>query len=1126
MKSRVSLRRYLALHLSLVVALPMALIAVLVWQVLMPQIRGAIAIHHESLARAVAGQVSAHLAGGERQLIALAEFLEARRELSPEQTISLLDAHCGQGDLFEAIYLVSNGDHIIRSVGLARPSRLRRDDLMGMDVSGQGFAIASRGPKTLLWSKTFLSTVSSHLAVALSIQQAESTLIGEIGLDRLSELIARLPAKSGLTTLILDRRGRIVADAQQARTGRQIPPETLSAVTKDSDPGSGSRLFELDGQRLFGTVVSVDHLGWKVLVAQPMESAFKPQRAAMMLIGFGLAAALVLGLLSGWLQAGNLARLFRLYADNARAIAGGKYDGLFWPSSRTREFDHLSRSIQSMSQTIGQREAALVAKETDIRITLDSIGDAVIATDADGRVVRMNPIAEKLTGWPLAEAEGRPLTEVFRIVNALTRQPAPNPVEKVLALGQIVGLANHTLLIAKDGREYQIADSGAPIRQADGPIMGVVLVFRDVTEAYAREQKIRENERMLDDITTNVPGVVFQFRVTGRHVHRDGFVSAKAWDIFGLTAEHVRFFERFVACIPEAERKRFLDSVYESADKVAPWQYEGRFIRPDGKTIWFSGHATPRKDGDTVMSYGVLLDITRRRHLEESLHLTRFIFDKASIGIFRIGLDGKILDVNEQVCRSLGYSAAELCQMKVFDIDPDFSPRQWPQHLETVRRQKSDLLESRQRHKDGTVFPVRVLVNLVTYEDQEYHVAFVEDISERERARREAQRLQEALSQAQKMEAIGTLAGGIAHDFNNILAAIIGYTELALPQTASQDRLHRYLEQIQTAGLRARDLVQQILTFSRRDERKLRPLQPAPLVKEALRLLRSSLPTTIEIRQAIAADTLPVLADPTQIHQIVMNLCTNAAHAMEADGGRLDVRLEQVRLSAEDVRLEPGLRPGDYLRFTVADTGPGIAPEILARIFDPYFTTKPKGKGTGLGLAVVHGIVQSYGGSISVDSQAGSGATFTVYLPAAEKQINDEPKKNGSLPGGSEHVLLVDDEPVLIDVGRQMLEAMGYRVTTCEGSMAALELVRAAPRAFDLVITDMTMPQMTGDRLAAQLLKIRPDLPIVINTGYSNKISAEKAAAIGVKAFVHKPLVMAELATAVRKVLDENPEAH
>ncbi|BBO68680.1 hypothetical protein DSCA_26100 [Desulfosarcina alkanivorans] len=1125
MKSPMSLRRYLSLQFALVAALPVVIIAALVWQFLMPQMRANIGVQHQGLARAIAGQVSDHLKGGERQLAALADFVESRGPQRPSQLTALLDAQCGNGEIFETIYLASHRDETIYSVGLALLRRSKRDDLLGMDLSGRGFLNPAHHQGKPAWSETFLSTASSRLAVALTIPLSGSAVIGEITLDRFSEFISHLPLEAGLFTMVLDRQGRIVADSQRLRWGQRLSLTELPAGTASGDGVFASSAFELDGKRFLGTMVDVSELGWYVLVAQPIQAAYQPLRAAFGMIGLGLVSALMLALGVAWLQAGNLSRTFRAYGEQAQRIARGRYD-LHWPPPKTAEFMHLAQGLEHMARMISRREKALVASETRMRITLDSIGDAVIATDASGAVVRMNPIAEQLTGWSSTEASGRRLSEVFQIVNAHTRQPVVSPVEEVLANGKIVGLANHTVLIRRDGREYQIADSGAPILHPDGRMVGVVLVFRDVTDAYAQQQKIRENEKQLKDVTANVPGVVFQLSATYDHVFTCRYVSPKALEIFGVESAEGTFFDKFTRCMPDSERNRFMASIRGAVTHQHNWQYEGRLVKPSGDRIWFSAHATFQRTGAETVFNGMWMDVTDRRRLEAALRLTQFSFDKAAIGIFRIGSNARILNVNEKAARTLGYSMEELTALSVFDIDPQVNRDNWEDVWQTLCKKKADSFDTIHRRKDGLEIPVVISSNLLEYDDRQFSIAFVQDITERKKAEKETKRLGEALLQAQKMEAIGTLAGGIAHDFNNILAAVIGYSELSLPEVDPDSRVHSHLRQILKAGLRARDLVAQILTFSRKDERDLRPLQVAPLVKEALRLLRSLMPATIDIKQQISPGIDPVMADPTQIHQIVMNLSTNAGHAMDSDGGCLTVSVSQVRLSDRDIRMHPGLHPGEYLKLSVQDTGRGIPPEIMQKIYDPYFTTKEKGKGTGLGLSVVHGIVKSYGGAIYAYSEPGTGTTFNVYIPSAVQPVAVEQEVDSELPGGSERILLVDDEPALIDVGRHLLEKLGYRVSTASSGTEALDLFRDAPQAIDLVLTDMTMPHMTGDRLAAELLKIKPGLPIIISTGYSIHMSAEKAQERGIQAFIYKPIVEADLAGIVRRVLDGgNPTA-
>ncbi|EPR35174.1 hybrid sensor histidine kinase/response regulator [Desulfococcus multivorans] len=393
------------------------------------------------------------------------------------------------------------------------------------------------------------------------------------------------------------------------------------------------------------------------------------------------------------------------------------------------------------------------------------------------------------------------------------------------------------------------------------------------------------------------------------------------------------------------------------------------------------------------------------------------------------------------------------------------------------------------------------------------------NITDRVVMEKERDRLEEQLRNAQKLEAVGTLAGGIAHDFNNILSAVIGYTDLLLEEADAYPAIRDDLEEIARAGMRARDLVAQLLSFSRQARTETGPVQIYLLVKEALKMLRSALPSNIEIVQEIQSFA-EITADPGQIHQLLMNLCTNAYQAMREDGGVLTVRLEDVEVDASHTLAFPDPAPGPYQRLTVSDTGVGMDEATRRRIFDPYFTTREKGEGSGLGLSVVHGIVRTYGGGITVDSRPGKGSTFTILLPAikARETAVDPVAETVPFPV-NERILFVDDEPQMLRMARQMLQKTGYRIDTLDSSLKALEQFKADPDGYDIVISDMTMPGLTGDRLAVEILKIRPDLPMILCTGFSERIDEDRAAAIGVRKLVMKPFVRAELVRAVQDAL-------
>ncbi len=434
---------------------------------------------------------------------------------------------------------------------------------------------------------------------------------------------------------------------------------------------------------------------------------------------------------------------------------------------------------------------------------------------------------------------------------------------------------------------------------------------------------------------------------------------------------------------------------------------------------------------------------------------------------------------------------------------------------------RSKTMELKQYCKNGSTIWIEVTAKFIRDKDNRpiSILGVSRDITERKKAEAEKKKLESKLQQAYKMEAVGTLAGGIAHDFNNILSAVIGYTELGLNEAANHPGLKKKLDEILKAGYRARDLVKQILAFSRQAEHEKKTVQAKLIVNEALKLLRASIPTTIEIRLNLMSDAM-VLADPTQIHQILMNLCTNAEHAMSEAGGILEVSLNNVNLDQNFAIRNPEINPGRYLCLTVSDTGQGMSKELIKRLFDPFFTTKTPDKGTGLGLSVVHGIIKSHGGAITVQSAPGKGSSFNVFLPVVEKQIQPGVEISLQVPTGNERILFIDDEKSITDLGRQVLEQLGYQVEARTSSIEALELFKNFSNDFDLVITDMTMPHMTGAKLARELMRIRPDIPIILCTGFSQSINEDQALKIGFRAFVMKPISIEQIARTIRQVLD------
>ena len=516
-------------------------------------------------------------------------------------------------------------------------------------------------------------------------------------------------------------------------------------------------------------------------------------------------------------------------------------------------------------------------------------------------------------------------------------------------------------------------------------------------------------------------------------------------------------------------------------------------------------------------------DISEQKNAEEALqqseHRYRSLVENSFFGLFIVDIhSGKFLFLNKRLCDFFDYSVEEGLNLTLWDL---VNPEEHESIKKTLEKWPIDYKNAPTKsgvftgvRKDGSIIRVEINATIIVYEGELSVQGLVNDVTKEED-------FDEKLRQVQKMEAIGTLAGGISHDFNNILGAIIGYSELANFQLKKNMPAEESIDQILKAGYRAKDLVSQILAFSRKSESELKPIYLPPLVKEVLKLIKASLPSTIVIKENFKQDTGVVMGDPTQIHQIMMNLCTNSAHAMREEGGTLDVSLYDISFEENVTVSHPEMAPGKYIVLSVRDTGHGMTPEIRERIFEPYYTTKEKGVGTGMGLAVVHGIVKSYGGAINVESETDVGTTFRIYLPEAKTEhLSERMISEDIIPSGNEKILFVDDEVSLAGLGKKLLENLGYHVSMMTDSPEAFKLFNADPESFDLVITDMTMPGLTGTKLTRKIRDIRPDIPIILCTGFSENINEEKAINMGINAFIMKPLAIHELAVKVRDALD------
>ncbi len=517
--------------------------------------------------------------------------------------------------------------------------------------------------------------------------------------------------------------------------------------------------------------------------------------------------------------------------------------------------------------------------------------------------------------------------------------------------------------------------------------------------------------------------------------------------------------------------------------------------------------------------------------LEKMSRQNQLILNSVGEGIYGLDVQGRVTFINPAGASLLGYDIEELLHTPIHETihhtqeDGTLYPRNLcPLHGGFLRGQSHRGDNELLWRKDGTSFPVEYISTPIL--EQEKIVGVVvsfSDITLRRQAEAKIRQSEAALRQAQKMEAMGTLAGGIAHDFNNILTAMLGFGQLAQMKVARENEAHGYLTQVLTAGTRAKELIKQILTFSRQTDPEHQPLELRSVLEEVLSLMQATLPKTIEVEKHISHEKGMVLADPIQLHQVFINLFTNAEYAMRGKSGRITITLKRQLVDKDNQNKFPDLTPGSYFQVTLSDTGTGIPPQTMARIFDPFFTTKEVGDGTGMGLSVAHGIMVAHGGIITVESQLDVGTTFHIFLPEIEATTphslgNADPDEYQQRQG---HILFVDDEESLANMGQHFLEHLGYSVTNCTNGLTALEIFKATPHKFTAVITDQTMPKITGEKLAKEILSINPDIPIILYTGFSYTMTPEKAQQLGIRRLLHKPLLLQDLASALEEILGQ-----
>ena len=755
-----------------------------------------------------------------------------------------------------------------------------------------------------------------------------------------------------------------------------------------------------------------------------------------------------------------------------------------------------------------QADKSLRDSEAKYRLLVENQTDLIVKVDLDGHFLFVSPSYCDMFG----KKEKELLNKKF--------MPLVHEDDRKMTAKAMAGLFTppHTAYLeqramTKDGWKW-LAWSDTAVFDRDGAVKEIIGVGRDITERKQAEMALKYSELKWRNILVNTPQIGISINIGAEITFvNEHFLALTGWKENEVMGQN--WFDLFIPENVREDLRKVFHTLMGQKDTLGFSNFENEIFGKSGQifNVAWSNVLTKDAEGNVVDVTCLGVDLTERRRSKDKLKKSeikyRTMMEAIKDPVYICSQDFIIQYMNQAMIDRVGRDATgALCYQVLHGFDRKC---QWCKYDETFQAGHTEKnivspLDKRSFNVSNTVF--------VNESGSLSKLSVLRDTTE-------LIELQNRLQQAQKMEAIGNLAGGIAHDFNNILFPIIGMSEMMMEDLSAGSLEQKYAQAINKAGHRAKELVAQILSFSRQSDQKKMPVRFRNILEEILKLCRATIPANIKIEQKIQRNCGFIMGNATQLHQVGMNLITNAYHAVQEKNGKIVIALEEIEIDRTNL-TNTGIHSGKYLLFTVSDDGAGMTDKVKNKIFEPYFTTKEQGKGTGLGLAVVYGIVKEYGGEIEVETEIGSGTTFRVYLPLMSQSENKGAAEiKTEIKMGHEHILLVDDEAAVANLEQQILERLGYQITLRTSSLDAVEVFRSNPDAFDIVITDMTMPNMTGDQLAEEILSIKPDIPIVICTGFSERINEEQAEAIGVKGFLMKPVVKSDLASMVRKVLDD-----
>jgi len=996
--------------------------------------------------------------------------------------------------------------------------------------------------------------LETRLVEAMRVAKEQVAVLNNYGLADIPASItkAKLDAGSGMANIEVGREGYIFAVTAEGKIALHPDP---GRIGHDVHSQTWFQKLQNGRGRLVYTSAMDSNLArydffspweWFIIATAPEKEIYGlADRIRPYVFGLGAACTLVLAIiLMFWTR--HLTKPLKTLTEGAERIGNGDLE-LRIPVSTQDEFGQLAEVFNRMTSQLRESLHTLQRKEQYFRNLIENASDIVAILNPEGVFTYASPSIERILGWDSQNLVGR---SVFDLIHLDDRDTMRARFQQ--------SLRN---LLPSIPTEFRMQHHNGSWRTLEGisenlldhpAVGGFVVNARDITERKLVAADLRKSEEdlaKLNDCFINfTPDSIENInRLTALCGELLGATCAlynrldngqlQAWGQWQTPEEfnpvddpegHIGYDviqngSKEVMIVPDLQTTKYARTD-PNVESFGLKTYMGKAVKffdtyIGALCVVFKEDYTPSEADKELMGIvaaAIGVEDERRRTytaLRESEEKYRTMMEAMDDATYICSPDLRVEYLNPAMIKRLGRDATgEPCFQAMHGLEAqcDWCNHSQVMNGEYVTTEVASPLDSKIFHISNS--PIR------NPDGSTSKLTVFRDVTE-------FKEMETLLQQAQRMEAIGTLAGGIAHDFNNILFPLVGFSEMLRDDLPADSHLQTYVAEILQAAMRSKDLVKQILTFSRQSEQEARPTKLQPILKEVLKLLRSTIPSTIKFKQAIDPECGVVIADATQIHQVIMNLATNAFHAMEKDGGELNVELKAVRLDAGQTDM-PALIPGNYARLTVADTGLGIPPDIMEKVCNPYFTTKEPGKGTGLELSVVQGIVKSCNGELRIISEPGHGTAVQVYLPLFDSKVEETlAERDAPIPADTESILLVDDDEAIVRMVQQMLARLGYKVAVRTGSVEALEAFRANPDRFELVITDLTMPNMTGIQLAQELKKIRPDLPVILCTGFSDQINAEQSEAMGLQGFVMKPVIKTEIATKIRRVLDRSARA-